>query len=68
MFIIDTKKLKLLLAERGINVGELAQRANLSADSIYQLMRKDFRRATFKTIGRIADALAVDCRSFIKEE
>lgn len=68
MLTVDTHKLKLLLASHGLNVNELAARANMSVYTIYQLMRNKEQPAQNKTIGQIADAIGVDCKLFLKED
>ena len=67
MFTVDSTKLQRLLIEHGINIADLAERAKISKDNLYCLLRCD-RKAQNKTVGNIARVLNVPFQSFVKED
>ena len=65
MLIIDSDALRRRLIDSQINVADFARVAELPPATVSQLTRSD-RRVTFKTLGKIAKALAVDFTELVK--
>ena len=63
---IDSIKIKLLMAEQEINQADLAERCEVSRQSVSCLLRCG--SCTTKTAGKIAKALGVPVREIIKED
>ena len=64
---LNKQKLVLIMAERCLNISELAQDAELNASALSALINKKDRKATLKTIGTLAKALEVPVQDLIEE-
>ncbi|MGM9671705.1 MAG: S24 family peptidase [Oscillospiraceae bacterium] len=56
--------LKRLLEEQNINVSELARRTNVSAQTLYSIIRRDNMKIDFDLLLRICDVLDVPVETF----
>lgn len=63
--IIDTKKLNLILANKCLSVGELAELSEVNTVTLSRI-RKGTQKARPRTIGKIARALKVDAELIVK--
>lgn len=52
-------RLKELLRDRGMTIKELAEQANVPANTLYSITRRDSERVDFVVLNRIANALEV---------
>lgn len=59
-FYIDSTKLKLATARACLSFRRLAQRADLSPETVTRLYRNNNRSVTTETAGKLAKALGVD--------
>lgn len=53
-------RLKEILRDRGITIKELAERANVPANTLYSITRRDSERVDSVVLTRVANALNVD--------
>lgn len=65
MFLVDASKIRSLLFERGVGIGELARQAQLNALTAAKLL-KDGSKVTAKTIGAVAKFFGVDGNELIR--
>ncbi len=63
---LNTSKIKLLLAERGMNQVDLAARCGLSRQQISEVLSR--KTCSLKTLGKIAKAVGVTAAEIVKEE
>lgn len=63
---LDTRKIKVLLIDKGWSVAELGRRAGIGHSTVYMVVRNE-RGYAAKTIGKIAKALGVKPSEIIKE-
>lgn len=61
-------KLAVLIDERGTNVNELARKANVPAQTIYSLIRRDANKVDIDALIRICHALNVTVDYFSSED
>ena len=64
---LNKQKLILIMAERCLSISELAQSAELNASALSVLMNRKDRKATLKTIGKLAKALEVPVQDLIED-
>lgn len=60
-------KLDKLLKERGTNANELAQQINVSAQTIYSMIKRDSKKADIDVLVRISKVLGVDPEYFCED-
>lgn len=60
-------KLDNLLKERGTNANELAQQIDVSAQTIYSMIKRDSKKADIDVLVRISKVLGVDPSYFCEE-
>lgn len=63
---LDTKKLQMLMAKKQINIGELAEKSNLSSASISSFF-SGRRNPSVKSIGKLAHGLEVEVGELLKD-
>ena len=63
---IDSIKIKLLMAEQGINQSVLAERCEISRQNISTMLARG--TCSIAKVGKLAKALGVDAREIVKEE
>ena len=63
---IDSIKIKLLMAEQGINQSILAERCGISRQNVSAMLGRG--TCSVPTVGKLAKALGVDAREIIKED
>jgi DNA-binding phage protein len=63
---LDVFAIKLLIAERELNLVELAKKMGCSRDCLYQILRRG--SCTPKTAGRLAHALDVPVEAIVIKE
>lgn len=63
---LDTRKLQLLMAKKQINVGELAEKSGLSANSISSFF-SGRRNPCVKSLGKLAKGLGVEVEELLGE-
>jgi len=66
MMELNAYKIKLLLAERGMNQVDLAARCGLSRQQISEVLSR--KTCSLKTLGKIAKAVGVTVAEIVKEE
>jgi len=66
-FVIEDfpKKIEILMAEKDLTLGELAERSRLSRQNLYNIRRSNNPRP--KTVKRIAQGLGVPVSYFYEE-
>lgn len=64
---LNKQKLMLIMVERCLSISELSQSAELNASVLSALINKKDRKATLKTIGKLAKALEVPVQDLIEE-
>lgn len=62
------EKLQSLISEKGTNVNELAQRANVPASTLYSIIKRNNTKADIDVLIRIANILGVPVEYFAEEE
>lgn len=62
---LDTKKLQMLMAKKQINIGELAEKSNLSSASISSFF-SGRRNPSVKSIGKLAHGLEVEVEELLE--
>lgn len=63
---LNAYKIKLLLAERGMNQVDLAARCGLSRQQISEVLSR--KTCSLKTLGKIAKAVGATVAEIVKEE
>lgn len=63
---LNTWKIKLLLAEKGMNQADLAVKCGVNRQQINEILSRE--TCSLKTLGRIAKALDVPVAEIVKEE
>ena len=63
---IDSIKIKLLMAEQGINQSALAERCGIARQNISAMLTRG--TCSIAKVGNLAKALGVDARQIVKEE
>ena len=63
---IDSIKIKLLMAEQGINQSELAERCGIARQNISNMLGRG--TCSIKKVGQLAKALGVSVAEIVKEE
>lgn len=62
------EKLQALIAERGTNANELAQRANVPTSTMYSIIKRNNTKADIDVLIRIANILGVPVEYFSEEQ
>lgn len=63
---IDSIKIKLLMAEQGINQSVLAERCGIARQNISAMLARG--TCSITKVGKLANALGVDARQIIRED
>lgn len=63
---IDSHKVRIFLAERGMSQAELAERCGIARQNVSAILARG--RCTPRSIGKIAVALNVSVSAIVKEE
>lgn len=61
---IDDRKFSIALANSGLTIGEVAERAGMSRQRFYMVLNS--KRATAQAIGKVARGLGVDVTEIIE--
>lgn len=64
---LDTRKFRLLMAKKQLNVGELSEKSGLSANSISSFF-SGRRKPSIKSLGKLAAGLSVEVEEILEEE
>ena len=63
---VDDKKLRCMVARRGMTVTELVEKSGIAFKTLYHI--KKGVRSTTKTISKICSALECDPRDIVRDE
>ena len=63
---LDTRKIKVILAQKEMNQSNLAKKCGMQPQALSEILRRG--TCTLKTIGKIADAMAVSVTEIVKED
>lgn len=61
-------RLKQILDERGMNVSQLAREAEVPAQTLYAMIKRDSNKADMDIMARILEALDMDLLEFLQLE
>lgn len=64
---LDVRKLKLLMAKKQMNIGELAIKSGLSSNSISSFF-SERRKPSIKSLGKLASGLGVEVEELLGKE
>lgn len=63
---LNTWKIKLILAEKGMNQADLAVKCGVNRQQINEILSRE--TCSLKTLGRLAKALGVSVAEIVKED
>lgn len=64
---LDARKLQLLIAQKQMNIGELAEKSGLCSNSISSFF-SGRRKPSIKSLGKLAKGLGVEVEEILEQE